>query len=38
MQIDWVQFASDILYVQEVVILYSNLRYKIGHYFLDTQY
>ena len=27
------------MYVQEVVTnLYSNLLYKMGHYFLDTQY
>ena len=30
---------NNILYVQEVVhILSSNLLYKMGHYFLDTQY
>ena len=30
---------THVQYVQEVVpILYSNLLYKTGHYFLDTQY
>ena len=30
---------AQVLYVQEVMpILYSNLLYKMGHYFLDTQY
>ena len=38
---DQVAFSfSPLLYVQEVVtcILNSNLLYKMGHYFLDTQY
>ena len=31
-------YSKQLLYVQEVVThLYSNLQYKMGHYFLDTQ-
>ena len=36
----WNFFCSYLLYVQEVVtaILYSNLLYKMGLYFLDKRY
>ena len=35
----YTQILSGILHVQEVVpILYINMLYKMGHYFLDTEY
>ena len=39
MQLNQQSLSLDILCVQEVVThLYSNLLYKMGHYFLDIQY